>query len=538
MEDLNLSNKGGRGKVEDVPKYFIHSMKQLFRFPYLAVPSLISSSLLTGIIWTLIFSLILLSLPIIPRIIPIINKFSEYGYYASDSEVYQLVNELEGFLTDIGIVFVMIIILGVILTILYIILNAYINAGRIGYIWKGITRDINLNNFFVYGRRYLLRVLLLWIIKFFIFLTYSIIFFAILAFFFVLLFITTYNDLDAGTIALNAFIFILILILSLILYFIFWIMISILLFFSDILIVVKDSKVIESIENSIRLVCRNIWCVALFYLVSICIWIVFYLIFAPIEFIISLSGYNLSSLSTLISTLLLIPIIEIARMNLFLSLINEQIMIPEIESIRIKNLIIRCLSFVKESPRILSNFVCNDFRYILACSIIALFGFYIGYNVGSPFSVFSDTISDLIYQRDGGILGTPYTSLPFIDFFEYLFNNTLVCLYLFISGIFLGIIPLIGIFNNSVLISIMFGILPLNISIASIIPHGIIEFSALLISSSAGLKFGLHLIRRNSNINEVFNETLRVCLSVLILIIIAAFIEAFITPIITYIAMG
>jgi len=79
-------------------------------------------------------------------------------------------------------------------------------------------------------------------------------------------------------------------------------------------------------------------------------------------------------------------------------------------------------------------------------------------------------------------------------------NNLLVSLQMMIFGFFLGITPLIGLFTNGALLgSIIAGLEYQGASTLvflslGVLPHGIFELPAFIISAAFGLKLGFHLL--------------------------------------------
>jgi stage II sporulation protein M len=79
-------------------------------------------------------------------------------------------------------------------------------------------------------------------------------------------------------------------------------------------------------------------------------------------------------------------------------------------------------------------------------------------------------------------------------------HNLFASLQMMLMGIFLGIVPLIGLFTNGALLgSIAAGLATEDIPLLAfmslgILPHGIFELPAFFISSAFGMKMGFHLV--------------------------------------------
>jgi uncharacterized membrane protein SpoIIM required for sporulation len=98
--------------------------------------------------------------------------------------------------------------------------------------------------------------------------------------------------------------------------------------------------------------------------------------------------------------------------------------------------------------------------------------------------------------------------------------------------------PLLGISATAGTVGMLYGILPSNLATAGVLAHGIPEITALLIATAAGLRFGVHVIRKDPDIDRILDDTLKTAFASLLLIAIAAFIEAFITPVIMYLSVS
>ena len=117
-------------------------------------------------------------------------------------------------------------------------------------------------------------------------------------------------------------------------------------------------------------------------------------------------------------------------------------------------------------------------------------------------------------------------------------NNLVACLVLFLGGVTAGLLSLIVLGANGVLIGAVLemvrsqrGVLYVT---AAILPHGIFEIPAFLISAALGFMLAGSLAADwygNEDAGETTRHLGRIFLSVVVpLVGIAAFIEAFITP--------
>lgn len=121
-------------------------------------------------------------------------------------------------------------------------------------------------------------------------------------------------------------------------------------------------------------------------------------------------------------------------------------------------------------------------------------------------------------------------------------HNFITISWLMLTGVILGIPPLLGLYmNGSLLASVLFslseaGADSLIIVLLGILPHGIFELPALFMGTALGLKLGFHLIfplpqkSRWESLKHIAAEMLRLLPLLIKMLAVAALIEIFITP--------
>ncbi|NMB41637.1 MAG: stage II sporulation protein M [Firmicutes bacterium] len=121
-------------------------------------------------------------------------------------------------------------------------------------------------------------------------------------------------------------------------------------------------------------------------------------------------------------------------------------------------------------------------------------------------------------------------------------NNLLASLRAMLFGIFLGLPPLMGLFTNGALLGTLVvelgreSIPAFTFISVGILPHGIFELPAFLISASFGLKTGFHLLfpfpqkKRIESLKIVWREFFTVFPLIIFLLLIASVIEVVLTP--------
>jgi len=134
----------------------------------------------------------------------------------------------------------------------------------------------------------------------------------------------------------------------------------------------------------------------------------------------------------------------------------------------------------------------------------------------------------------------------FAIFLFILFNNAFKVLVAMFAGIFFGIAPLYFIYSNGFLLGMVTPLIVKNGSwqllAAGILPHGIIELSAVLIGATYGLWLGVKMFRLiffKEPIDDVFKIALLKYVRVIVpMLLLAAIIEAYVTPIVMGIISG
>ena len=93
-----------------------------------------------------------------------------------------------------------------------------------------------------------------------------------------------------------------------------------------------------------------------------------------------------------------------------------------------------------------------------------------------------------------------FTGHPLRGIFYLFIHNLLVSLQVMLLGLIIGIPPLFGLFANGALLGSVAvamareGMPVFSLMLRGVLPHGILELPAFIISASFGLKFGFHFI--------------------------------------------
>jgi len=174
-----------------------------------------------------------------------------------------------------------------------------------------------------------------------------------------------------------------------------------------------------------------------------------------------------------------------------------------------------------------------DLRYFLICILIFVSSMIGGWLAKSDFASFREILR---------------SSIPFIDsiqsfpagliFAFILINNIIKSFFVIVLGTLFGFMPLFSLYANGFLIGMLGSFvgegLSLKMFLASIVPHGIIEVTALVMAASYGLWLGVKLIRwiiHKEPFMPHFKTAMIFYFRVIApLILLAALIEAFLTP--------
>lgn len=179
----------------------------------------------------------------------------------------------------------------------------------------------------------------------------------------------------------------------------------------------------------------------------------------------------------------------------------------------LKNFYLERINFLKESK-----------NYVFAITGIFIFFAFVGFIYPH---LLEDRLLELIKQLREMFVGKNLFETIALIFF----NNLKASLFSIVFGIVFGILPLFSAIANGYLVGFVAekavaegGILVLW----RLLPHGIFELPAVLISMGLGLKIGFEIFNKNSNkkLKRNFRESIKIFLSVVLpLLAIAALIE-------------
>jgi len=172
------------------------------------------------------------------------------------------------------------------------------------------------------------------------------------------------------------------------------------------------------------------------------------------------------------------------------------------------------------------NHIKNCKKFILTIIILFFFGFLVGLIISPPQEIIVKII-EMLKEILGQIEGK--NTFEIIQFI--LFNNAKVSIIGLITGIFLGIIPIILALTNGYLLGFVALISMQSEGISSlwkILPHGIFELPAIFISLGLGLELGTLIFQKDTakKLKEKLKKSLITFVLIVVpLLVIAAIIE-------------
>ncbi|GEN34828.1 MULTISPECIES: stage II sporulation protein M [Aneurinibacillus] len=203
----------------------------------------------------------------------------------------------------------------------------------------------------------------------------------------------------------------------------------------------------------------------------------------------------------------------------------------------------------------LGNIVRQNKRYIWIGVALMLLGVFFGYTNAEAIKQLAKQMMDSIQRIARDI---SETNNPLYTFWVIFENNVMAAFSMVGLGIFFfGLYPALGLFTNGILLGFLLkvyasgGVSPLKILVAGILPHGIIELSAIIFASAIGIKLGvltydwivsLFVRERRSAVKARFSELLRdlplIVGTIVVMLFLAAVIESTVTPLLIQNFMG
>ncbi|ERI06742.1 stage II sporulation protein M [Aneurinibacillus aneurinilyticus] len=205
--------------------------------------------------------------------------------------------------------------------------------------------------------------------------------------------------------------------------------------------------------------------------------------------------------------------------------------------------------------RRLGTIVRKNKRYIWIGLALMLLGIFLGYTNAEAIKQAAKQMMDSI-QRIAKHIND--ANNPLYTFWVIFENNVIAAFSMVGLGIFfLGLYPALGLITNGILLGFLLkvyangGVNPLKIFLAGILPHGILELSAIIFASAIGIKLGVltydwivswFVKERRAGAKARFGEMLRdlplIIGTIVVMLFLAAIIESTVTPLLIQNFMG
>jgi len=201
----------------------------------------------------------------------------------------------------------------------------------------------------------------------------------------------------------------------------------------------------------------------------------------------------------------------------------------------------------------LARIIAANSKYVLLGALLFMGSVLLGYLNSALVEQTAQQLMEQL-QRIAETIGENRS--PLFTFWVIFKNNVLASLTMLGLGVFFGIFPIFALTANGFLLGFMLktfalkGVSPLPVLLVGILPHGIIEIFAVILSAAIGIKYGFYVLRmvgntftgkRGSVVNE-FKENLQdlpfIVVSVIFMLFIAAVIESTITPLLIHTFIG
>jgi stage II sporulation protein M len=171
----------------------------------------------------------------------------------------------------------------------------------------------------------------------------------------------------------------------------------------------------------------------------------------------------------------------------------------------------------KQRTRLLEIFFQEHTDFILRIGPIFILTFFVfifsiimGYKLGNQ-------ISPMSFEGVLSNIPDPYESTSIEMFAAIVYNNVLASFIFLISGLFIGIPPLMFIAFNGLFVGYIAynaaQIQGLGFVFATILPHGVLEIPAIILCAAMGVGFGyeiIHKIFRREGLQEYVIESMRI----------------------------
>ncbi len=468
-----------------------------------------------------------LSIPTIVRIVPLLGMSISYLYLSEIGQLSDIRNELSN--TDFSspspdsnpeafnewiqavegvfnIVFtptvVLILVLSFIISfLLYIFVSSCISAGKLSVCYNIFKGDEPLKKGIIGVRHHWLTFLSLYIFEFLIWIISGVI---------SLLLVSFFAEFSSVLVVIVSFVVFPVWVVSMII-------VRSIFTFAPVSVIVDTTNTLASLRRSFNFISENLMKSIAYYIVVLA------LFFGFLSFFATMSSVGISSIPLLFLSLIITPFLDLLKTALYSGSVKsiEPVSYPD------TNLLKQIYYALNKGWKELIRFIRETPVIHIFSIFFGLLGFYLGWIMMEPFVGAIETSINSRIER----LFFP------IVIFEFFGNNLTVSLSTAYSGILLGIPSIFSLIFNGLLLGIYFKTETNFIELlAFIIPHGIFEIPAIIISGAVGLylgHIGFKTIRGKETIGrltESLKRSMWVLIGVTILLLVAGIIEGLISP--------
>lgn len=183
----------------------------------------------------------------------------------------------------------------------------------------------------------------------------------------------------------------------------------------------------------------------------------------------------------------------------------------------------------------------NTSWLVLALSFFVL-GFWLSFTYLQEEPAVLNSLEEAIVPVLSELGNNVFYGNPLSGAFQLFIFNLSAALRIIFLGVILGIPSLFSVLLNGTVLGVVAvrfaseGINPVTFFLYGILPHGILEIPALLVSAAMGLKLGYHLVfplpqkGRLETLKTVFREVNAVLPAIVMLLAAAALLEVLVTP--------
>lgn len=285
------------------------------------------------------------------------------------------------------------------------------------------------------------------------------------------------------------------------------------------IIVVEDLSLPTAIAKSVFLALKNIVDIAIYMVLQF----ILTLIIVLATLLLQLFSIQISELVYLVTGILFYPILDLVILGIYLQSINRSITTPKETAYSFTEVFLRIFN---KGVAAFKNFISlKNLPYLIYAILVYLMGFILGteYSKGPLGEIFSIFISS---EK----LNVAFQGAQFSLSSSIFAHNWQVSASTILSGVLTFAIPAINCFFNGVILGLMYGLIPVEIFIIGIFPHGVIELPSFLLAASSGIKLGYYIIVKREEWGTVLREAVYLSIGLAPLFLVAALIESLITP--------